>query len=92
MLFADKEPGPFPIDREEALRLVSGVGKSESIRGQMPCLLKNQLDFCRVSKRLSAVINFNDPDITTAQETKDELRLICDEIIQQMADLKAALA
>lgn len=83
---------PTYTNREETLSLVRGINKSESLRKQMPSLMKQQLDFLRVSKRWSSVINFNAPDVNTVQETKSELASICDEIIRQMTDLKASLA
>ena len=83
---------PTFANREETLSLVRGINKSEPLRKQMPNLMEKQLDFLRISKRRSAVINFDAPDINTVQDTKSELASICEEIINQMTDLKSSLA
>lgn len=83
---------PIQVNREESLSLVRGIQKSETLRSQLPSFIDEQLTFRRFAKKFSAVTNFNDPQVQTAGETKQELRTLCSEMIQFLSSMQSALA
>lgn len=80
------------INREETLRVIRGIEKSETLRSQLPSFIDEQLAFRRFAKRFAAVTNFNADGVDTASETKQELGSLCAEMIQFLTSVQASVA